>query len=267
MNAPITLTQRELLSLSPEVRSQYRDVTTTPAADDHHTFSRYVPDYDSQEIDELMTNPAPRPQFLAEATVIPDTYDTYYKSLRPGELPDPDRLVVSLESSALRSIYPLVDNQLNVEAILDPGSSIIAMSEAVSKELGLSYDPEITLRMQLANGTVDSSLGLSRNVPFLIGDLSFYLQVHIIRNPAYDILLGRPFDVLTTSTVQNFADQDQTLTIHCPNTGRSATVPTIARGPPRIVDPEDYPRIPEPQSAQTRQAPRRGKANFQRSRR
>jgi hypothetical protein len=27
------------------------------------------------------------------------------------------------------------------------------------------------------------------------------MQVHIIRDPAYDILLGRPFDVLTKSVI------------------------------------------------------------------
>lgn len=319
LNAPVTLTQRELLSLSPEVRSQYREATTTrrqpvrntqeTAANiqfeeelqelqnyqpdneqdiqapshsaskargyhrlfakydpnvvyphqanehDHKTFSAHVPTptYGDSAFNHLMTV-GEQPQFLNNSIIIPDTYDTYYKSLSPGEKPDPNKLVVSLESSALRSIHPLVDNALHVEAILDPGSSIIAMSEAVSKELSLSYDPDVTLRMQSANGTVNWSLGLARNVPFLIGDLSFYLQVHIIRNPAYNILLGRPFDVLTTSTVQNFADEDQTITIHCPNTGQSATVPTTPRNITQIPDNNNE----LPRHTQTR----RGMVNF-----
>ena len=55
------------------------------------------------------------------------------------------------------------------------------------------YDPAIKLNMQSANGTRDWSLGLARNVPFTIGTITLYLQVHIIDSPAYDILLGRPF--------------------------------------------------------------------------
>jgi len=64
------------------------------------------------------------------------------------------------------------------------------MSEDVCHELALPYDPTIVLHMQSANGTVDPSLSLARNVPFLVGDLTLYMQVHVIRNLAYDILLG-----------------------------------------------------------------------------
>jgi len=103
------------------------------------------------------------------------------------------------------------------------------MSEAICHELGLAYDPSIVLHMQSANGTLDQSLGLSRNVPFQIGKITIYLQVHVISSPAYDVLLGRPFDVLTESVVRNFANEDQTITIQDPNTGRRVTVPTFAR--------------------------------------
>ena len=71
--------------------------------------------------------------------------------------------------------------------------------------------------------------------PFLIGDITLYLQVHVLRSPAYDILLGRPFDVLTESVVRNFANEEQTITIHDPNGGHSATVPTFARGKRRAA--------------------------------
>ena len=42
-------------------------------------------------------------------------------------------------------------------------------------------------------------------------------------------------DVLTESVVRNFANEDQTITIFDPNTGRRATVPTSPRGRPRRV--------------------------------
>jgi hypothetical protein len=170
-----------------------------------------------------------------KAIVVEDPIEKYYKTLEHSELPDPSHIIVAKESSALRSIMPLVDNHLKVESILDPGCQIVAMSEEVCHELTLPYDPTIVLHMQSANGTVDPSLGLARNVPFLIGDLTFYMQVHVIRNPAYDILLGRPFDVLTESVVRNFSNEDQTITVHDPNSERVATLPTIARGPPRFL--------------------------------
>ena len=109
------------------------------------------------------------------------------------------------------------------------------MSEDVCHELSLAYDPSVVLHMESANGSVDPSLGLARNVPFLVGTVTVYLQVHVIRSPAYDILLGRPFDVLTESIVRNFKNEDQMITLHDPNTGQVTTIPTIARGPPRII--------------------------------
>jgi hypothetical protein len=71
------------------------------------------------------------------------------------------------------------------------------MSEDTCHDLGLAYNPRIRLNMQSANGNYDMSLGLARNVPFHITSITLYMQVHVIRLPAYDILLGRPFDILT----------------------------------------------------------------------
>ena len=84
--------------------------------------------------------------------------------------------------------------------------------------------------MQSANGNIDQSLGLVQNVPFKVGNITVYLQTHVIRSPAYDVLLGRPFDILTKSVVRNFSNEDQTITIHDPNTGQRATIPTLPRG-------------------------------------
>jgi len=67
--------------------------------------------------------------------------------------------------------------------------------------------------MQSANRTVERTLGLARNVPFSFGAITIYLQVHVIKDPAYKVLLGRPFDVLTGSIVVNSTDGGQTVTI------------------------------------------------------
>jgi hypothetical protein len=122
-----------------------------------------------------------------------------------------------------------VDNRYRVECILDPGCQVIIMSASRCNKLGLAYDSSIRLNMQLANGSCNLSLGLACNVPFLISSLIFYLQVHIVQSPAYDVLLGRPFNILTESIIRNFAIEDQTITIHDPNTRRKITIPTVPR--------------------------------------
>ena len=266
MEAPITITQRELLSLSPEVRSQVRDATTTKRVPNKEnvTIQSMVQTHevidltadeiidltgedevidltmDDEVIDLTRDSRSPSvPSFAvpsahyrtppAGSLVVPDPYETYIRTLGPGQKPDADKLTVANDSVAIRSILALIDNSMKVECILDPGCQIIAMSERICHEIGLAYDPAIRLNMQSANGEVNQSLGLARNVPFRVGNITFYLQVHIIQTPAYDILLGRPFDILTESVVRNFSNEDQTITICDPNTGQRITVPTLPR--------------------------------------
>jgi hypothetical protein len=250
METPITITQRELLSLSPEVRSQVRDVTTTrriphnPVIASQNAFRvHFETESDKEDLDEAPVETLHTRQSCIHkripprnAIVIDDPIERYYRSLPPGQAPDPDRLIIAKESSAVRSIFAVVDSTKRKECILDPGCQIVAMSEETCHDLALVYDPTIRLNMQSANGNTDWSLGLARNVPFTIGSVTLYMQVHIIGSPAYDILLGRPFDILTESIVRNFANEDQTVTITDPNTGKRYTIPTFARGRGHLYD-------------------------------
>ena len=243
----VTLTHEELLSLAPEVRTKFREaVTSCRAPPKEGTTDQHLYDAEEETVETYfapaVSRAIPKCQHRSPppgALIIPDPIEAYYRSLSPGEQPNFELLTVAKESLALRSIYPLVDNNQKVESVLDPGCQIIAMSETVCHRLGVSYDPEVILHMLSANGAVDSSLGLARNVPFTIGNLTFYMQVHVIRSPAYEILLGRPFDVLTQSIVRNFANEDQTITVHDPNTCRTITIPTSPRRSSRTKHDEE----------------------------
>jgi len=131
----------------------------------------------------------------------------YLWSFWPGQ--EHIKLMVAKGSHTLQSIIMKVD----------PGSQIIAMSEAVCHNLALIYNPTIQLNMQSANGEIDQSLGLVRNVPCQIGTITLYLQMHVICDPAYHTLLGRLFEMVTESVVRNFRNEDQTITIKNPNNG------------------------------------------------
>src|ERR1700678_322722 len=67
MDAPITITQRELLSISPEVRSQYKDSTTTRRMP-------YNNGTTAQNIREIETEDCDNQQLLATVTDIQPTY-------------------------------------------------------------------------------------------------------------------------------------------------------------------------------------------------
>jgi hypothetical protein len=156
-----------------------------------------------------------------------DPYETYLNALGPGEEPEP--FSVAKDSSSIRSIVMDINGRDPVESVVDGRSAIIAMAKAVCHELTLSYNPGVTIPMQLANGGIDHSLGLARNIPCNIGNITLYMQIHIIRNPAYDILLGRPFNILTESVIRNYKNEAQMITIRDLNSARVATIPTIPR--------------------------------------
>jgi hypothetical protein len=162
----------------------------------------------------------------AGSVIAQDPYLQYLEGLSDGE--EPKQIYVARDSVPLRVTFPYINSQGPVESVLDTGSQIVSMSLAQAQTCGLIWDPTINIFMQSANGQLEKSMGLARNVPFRWGELKIYLQVHVIRNPAYKVLLGRPFDVLTKSRTDH-EDGNQLLTLTDPNTGKAWTVPTYDR--------------------------------------
>ena len=136
---------------------------------------------------------------------------------------------VAKDSHTLRVIAMKVDQAIEFECVLDGGSEIILISDLVCNRLGLAYDPAVILEMRSANSESDTSLGLACNVPLSIGNITILVQVHVVKSPAYDILLGWPFDVLTESVVCNYRNEDQMIMIKDVNTGKSLTIQTVPR--------------------------------------
>ena len=89
-------------------------------------------------------------------------------------------LTVAKEAQSIWSIMLLVDNYEEIECIADSSPQIISMSAKVANYLGISYDPSIVLNMQSTNSTMDKSLGLAHNVPCTLGNIMFYLQIHVL---------------------------------------------------------------------------------------
>ncbi|KAJ7927302.1 hypothetical protein B0H13DRAFT_2556765, partial [Mycena leptocephala] len=136
MDAPVTISQRELLSLAPDVRSHYKEVTTS---------RRVAIEPHVQAVER---------ELPCDTLVAHDEFATLYDA---GVMPDPGDMHVAVDSCAIRSVLPIVDNQRRIECIYDTGSQIVAMSEAVCNDLQLPYNPRITINMESANGTITPS--------------------------------------------------------------------------------------------------------------
>ena len=204
-------------SLEPSISNSFDDALLTFAFDYNKTLS-LVPNTSTAG---GLSNDAAKSASI-------DPVESYIKSLPPSE--PQVTLTVAKEAQSIWSIAMLVENKEEIECIVDSGSQIISMSAKIANSLGIIYDPNIILNMQSANGTMDKSLGLARNVPCSIGNITFYLQIHILWSPAYDILLGRPFDVLACCVLITLNPHKTTLTITDPNSGLRCTLPTFSRG-------------------------------------
>ena len=148
------------------------------------TYSTAVLSLTMKTLTPALSNAKPPPG----AIIIEDPYEVYLHTAPEDR--SSDCLTVAKESSALRTILPLINHNQFVESVLNPSSQVIAMSEATCHALALIYDPRILLHVQLANHEVDETLGLACNVLILVGDITLYIQFHIVWNPAYDVLLG-----------------------------------------------------------------------------
>lgn len=141
-----------------------------------------------------------------------------------------ERLVVAAESDPLRAIYMTVNRLGQEECLVDSGSMIVSMAKAAAVDLGLTWDPSIRINMESASNHVEKTLGLAKNVQFATGGLDIFLQVHILENPPYRVLLGRPFERFTSCTTHTKTDGSSELVLTDPNTKKVAVVTTYERG-------------------------------------
>ncbi len=222
LNTEITVTIGEICSESAGVRSRVKDVLT----------NRKVPIGSAAK---------------GSAAVAIEKDAMLIMTLQEGRHM---QIMVADRSAGLHALTPTVDGIREVESILDEGCQVVAMSYDVWQKLGLPLDPTIKISLQSANNESDWSEGICHNVPFDFGGLEVLLQVHVVKNAAYDILLGRPFSILTESKIDNRFNGDQLVTLTDPNSGKTVTLPTHERGNPRFSWPNGHissqPHIHEP---------------------
>jgi hypothetical protein len=169
---------------------------------------------------------------------VPDNSPAVYSGCTIHDPDGTDDLRVGRDSIPLRSTFPLVEGKLMVECILDSGCQIVAMNSVIWEKLGNNLQVEHVLKMEAANSTITETHGCLRNIRFTFDDIDIYLQVQVMPNTPYDILLGRLFYALTECITKDFANGDQHLTITDPNTRQCVTIPTKEQKRRRRPDPD-----------------------------
>ena len=199
LDSKIELSQRELLALSPDVRKQIKEMTTTKRV----AAGIYTEDTEDRE----------------EVALLGEVHNAR----------DQEAEEVAAESVALRCLDVLMEGNVTTNCILDQGCQIIAISKAVWEALGVPVLNERQISMTAANGTVERSIGLIPRLKLQFGPVEMVVQAHVMNNTPFNVLLGRPFFQAGRCRTTDFANGEQHITLTDPRTKADVTIPTHAQ--------------------------------------
>ena len=111
----------------------------------------------------------------------------------------------------------------------DDGSQVISIRAKLWERLGIPIRSDRTMVMESANKSKNETIGLLQDLRLDIGGYDFYVQVQVVQDTPYDLLLGQPFFTLTQAMHKHFANGDSCLMLTDPNSGAIITVPTHPR--------------------------------------
>jgi hypothetical protein len=139
-----------------------------------------------------------------------------------------ENLVVAKTTEELRVIDAYIQG-IKVVATVDDGSQIVSIRQDMWEKIGLPIRSDKIMIMESANKTKDETMGLLQDLKIEIGGYDFYLQVQVVKDAPYEMLLGRPFFTLTQASHKHFDDGESRLTLLDPNSGDKITLPTRSR--------------------------------------
>ena len=207
LESKVTLSTRELLAVSPEVRKQVRELVANKKVSAHTMEEGAVDTYLSSCFDNATSSTA----FLNM-----DRYDGQSSSSAASSLP-------------LRVIFPAFATGVEPECILDGGAQIVAMRRDIWERTGAPLTVNKAMTMESANSGMVKTLGLVENHPVRLGSITVHLQIQVIDNAPFEVLLGRPFfDVLSCSEVSR-AGGGHEIHVIDPKTGAPYVFPTTPR--------------------------------------
>jgi hypothetical protein len=198
LDVPVTISTRELLSIAPDVRRHIKDLCTTKRVSNTAT---------TAFVEEEKGNPE-----VFIANLISRT----------------DDLIVAKEVEELRALDVLI-NGTKIEALADDGSQILSIRRDIWEKIGIPIRADHLMVMESANKSKNETMGLLQDLKIEIGGYDFYVQVQVVQEAPYELLLGRPFFTLTQATHRHFSNGDSHLTLVDPNTQAVITIPTRAR--------------------------------------
>ena len=168
MEAPVMLTQGELLALAPEIRKLFVDGCKV----------NRIPVYAAASA--LAKKPT-------AATVL----------LTKG---------VPSYTSPIMELDIKIQGKHSEVGLYDCGSELVCISKVAAKEMGLPFSSDMQLHMRDANGGSRATFGIIENLQLDIGGVAVYVHAWIIKNAPYRVLLGRPFQIAAQADTEDVGE-------------------------------------------------------------
>ncbi|KAL5532503.1 hypothetical protein ACEPAF_6073 [Sanghuangporus sanghuang] len=221
LDTPITISQRELLSIAPDVRKQMKELTTAKR------YNAAEVKY-GEVVDDSLTLQVGR--FASEQVETGETLSTEEILALSGQG------VAAEASMPLRTVSALIEDTLEVECVLDQGAVVCLLREDVWEKLQIPLSPDKGMILETADAARSSTIGMISNAKFTIAGIDVSLQVQVVPNAPFQALLGRPFFAITECETKDYTSGDQHITLTDPNDRRKQSkvatgIRTIARGP------------------------------------
>jgi hypothetical protein len=209
LDARFMVSARELLAASPEVRRHVKEIVTSKKVSAN-----------SVEVDEV--------DAYLSSCVEPEPPAVYLDLIKY------DSASSAAPSLPLRVIHPSFGQGVEPECILDGGAQVIVMRKDIWERLRVPIVANRAMPMESANASTTMTLGLIENHPVQLGPVVIHLQIQVVEDAPFEVLLGRPFfDVTSCSEISRLGGNHE-IHIKDPKTGTPymfATEPRIRRKP------------------------------------
>ncbi|KAG6863084.1 hypothetical protein C0991_008290, partial [Blastosporella zonata] len=156
LSTPVTLTVGELCSVSVKIRNHFRESTSPKRLVNVNNAeiamtaqSKIQSEIESEthtKTGDHFGDAFETDYFLHSGqSTINNPYELYHQSLTNDHISED--VQVAKEADAIRTIKANLNNFGKVDCIVDSGSQVVAISEAMAVKFGLTWDPRITLKM------------------------------------------------------------------------------------------------------------------------
>ncbi|KAF9642008.1 hypothetical protein BDM02DRAFT_3065722, partial [Thelephora ganbajun] len=98
----------------------------------------------------------------------------------------------------LRVTHPSFTPGVEPECILDGGAQVFMMRKDVWEHLHALITTNKSILMESVNSSTTTTLGLIKNYPVHLSPVTIYLQIQVVEDVPFKVLLRRPFFNITS---------------------------------------------------------------------